>query len=61
MSRPGGNVTGVTILSVEVGQKLLELLHESVPAAVKKTVGTVLVAAFATTATGVGAATSTAG
>jgi putative ABC transport system substrate-binding protein len=33
LSRPGGNVTGVTILSVEVGQKLLELLHESVPAA----------------------------
>ena len=27
LNRPGGNVTGVTILSVEVGPKLLELLH----------------------------------
>ena len=33
LSRPGGNVTGVTSLSVEVGPKLLELLHEVVPAA----------------------------
>ena len=33
LSRPGGNVTGVTQLSVEVGPKLLELLHETVPPA----------------------------
>ena len=35
LSRPGGNVTGVTTLSVEVGPKLLELLHEVVPKATK--------------------------
>src|SRR5215204_3509766 len=28
LSRPGGNVTGVTSLNVEVGPKRLELLHE---------------------------------
>ena len=33
LSRPGGNVTGTTYLSVEVGPKLLELMHEVVPAA----------------------------
>jgi len=33
MSRPGGNVTGVSILDVELGPKRLELLHELVPAA----------------------------
>jgi putative tryptophan/tyrosine transport system substrate-binding protein len=31
LNRPGGNVTGVTLLSVEVGPKLLELLHGAVP------------------------------
>ena len=31
LNRPGGNVTGVTLLSVEVGPKLLDLLHEAVP------------------------------
>jgi len=31
LNRPGGNVTGVTLLSVEVGPKLLELLHAAVP------------------------------
>ena len=33
LNRPGGNITGVTIRSVEVGPKLLELLHEAVPTA----------------------------
>jgi putative ABC transport system substrate-binding protein len=33
LSRPGGNLTGVTNLNVEVGPKLLELLHELVPTA----------------------------
>ena len=33
MSRPGGNVTGVTQLNVELGPKLLELAHELVPTA----------------------------
>jgi putative ABC transport system substrate-binding protein len=33
LSRPGGNVTGVTNLNVEVGPKRLELLHEAVPTA----------------------------
>jgi putative ABC transport system substrate-binding protein len=33
LSRPGGNVTGVTQLNVEVGPKRLEIAHELVPAA----------------------------
>lgn len=33
LNRPGGNTTGVSQLSVEVGPKLLELLHEAVPSA----------------------------
>ena len=33
LSRPGGNVTGVTLLSVEVGPKLLELLRGAAPSA----------------------------
>jgi putative ABC transport system substrate-binding protein len=33
LSRPGGNVTGVTLLSVEIAPKLLELLHEVAPKA----------------------------
>jgi putative ABC transport system substrate-binding protein len=32
LSRPSGNVTGVTRLNVEVAPKLLELMHELVPA-----------------------------
>ncbi|MGA8920518.1 MAG: ABC transporter substrate binding protein, partial [Pseudolabrys sp.] len=33
LSRPGGNLTGVTSLSVEVTPKRLEFLHEVLPAA----------------------------
>ena len=33
INRPGGNVTGVTQLNVEVAPKLLEMLHELIPAA----------------------------
>jgi putative ABC transport system substrate-binding protein len=33
LPRPGGNVTGVTTLGVEVGSKQLQVLHELVPAA----------------------------
>src|SRR5262245_17571102 len=33
LNRPGGNVTGVTSLNVEIGPKRLELLRELIPAA----------------------------
>jgi ABC-type uncharacterized transport system substrate-binding protein len=33
LNRPGGNLTGVTILNVEIVPKMLELLHEVVPTA----------------------------
>jgi ABC transporter substrate binding protein len=31
LGRPGGNMTGVTLLAVEVGPKSMELLHSAVP------------------------------
>jgi ABC-type uncharacterized transport system substrate-binding protein len=33
LNRPGGNLTGVSLLSVEIGPKLLELLHTAIPSA----------------------------
>ena len=33
LNRPGGNLTGVTLLAVEVGPKLLEILRGVVPSA----------------------------
>src|SRR5262245_55860314 len=33
LNRPGGNVTGVTSLNVEIGPKRVELLHELLPSA----------------------------
>ena len=35
VNRPGGNLTGMTTLSLEVGPKRLELLHQMVPTATK--------------------------
>jgi putative tryptophan/tyrosine transport system substrate-binding protein len=31
LKRPGGNVTGVTALTFEIGPKRLEILHEAIP------------------------------
>ena len=33
LNRPGGNLTGVTVLAVELGPKRLQLIHEAVPTA----------------------------
>jgi putative ABC transport system substrate-binding protein len=33
LNRPGGNLTGVTVLGVQIGPKQLELLHEVIPTA----------------------------
>ena len=33
LNHPGGNMTGTTNLSVEIGSKLLDLLHDAVPSA----------------------------
>ena len=36
LNRPGGNLTGVTSLAVELGPKRLEVLHELIPRAVQR-------------------------
>jgi putative ABC transport system substrate-binding protein len=33
LNRPGGNITGATMLAVDLGSKRLQLIHEAVPAA----------------------------
>jgi putative ABC transport system substrate-binding protein len=33
LNRPGGNLTGVTTLDVELGPKLLDVLHQTIPTA----------------------------
>ena len=40
LSRPGGNITGVSSLSVDVSPKRLELMHELLPTAAKLAVAT---------------------
>lgn len=35
LNRPGGNLTGITTLNIEVGPKRVELMHELIPAAKK--------------------------
>jgi putative tryptophan/tyrosine transport system substrate-binding protein len=35
LSRPGGNITGITNLNVELGPKKLEMLHEMMPKATR--------------------------
>ena len=44
LNRPGGNVTGVIFTTTDLSGKQLGLLHELVPKAASKTMGTVLVA-----------------
>ena len=63
LNRPGGNITGVSILDVELGPKRLELLHELVPTAtiIAALVNPADAARAETTAKGFQAAASTLG
>jgi len=63
LNRPGGNMTGVSILDVELGPKRLELLHELVPTAtiIAALVNPIDPARAETTAKGFQAAASTLG
>src|SRR6202040_3235056 len=47
LNQPGGNVTGVTFVAAELGAKLLGLLHELQPGAVR--VGVLVEPNFAST------------